>query len=38
MCKLQSYKCFLSTIDKATMPKTQEKDKFYKKTQEKDEL
>jgi len=39
MCKLKSYKCSLSAINKAEMPKTQEKDELYKKkTQEKDEL
>jgi hypothetical protein len=31
MCKLKSYKCSLSTINKAAMPKTQEKDELYKK-------
>jgi hypothetical protein len=30
MCKLESYKCPLSTTNKATMPKTQEKDELYK--------
>jgi hypothetical protein len=38
MCKLESYKCCLSAINKAAMPKTQEKDELYKKTQEKHEL
>jgi hypothetical protein len=31
MYKLESCKCYLSAINKAAMPKTQDKDELYKK-------